>query len=148
MTPDPNTDTSLLITVQLGSLKDRGHFSSLLTVVFPNERTLTLAVTAEVVAPVTAHPQTLSYRVAVSGTQPALEVILSAEVPFEVLKVETPTALDVRVMPNTGEQHQKRLKVVWHVPNSPEPLRAEIQILTTADSLPIRIPVYGFIQKD
>ena len=145
MTPDPDTD-SFFITIQLAPLKDRGHFSSLLTLAFPNERTLTLPVTAEVMAPITAHPQTLSYGVAVSGTQPALEVMLSAESAFEVLKVETPTALDVSVMPNTGEQHQKRLKVVWHVPNAPEPLREEIQILTTADPLPIRIPVYGFTQ--
>ena len=148
MTPDPNTDTSFLITVQLGSLKDRGPFSSLLTIAFPNERTLTLPVTAEVVAPVTVHPQTLSYRVAVAGTQPALEFTLSAESPFEILKVETPAALDVSVMNNTHKQHQKRLKAVWNVPNSPEPLRAEIRITTTADPLPIRIPVYGFIQND
>ena len=99
-------------------------------------------------APVTAQPQTLSYGVAVADTQPSLEFTLSAESPFEVLKVETPTALDVSVMNDTGKQHQKRLKVVWHVPNSPEPLREEIQILTTADPLPIHIPVYGFIQKD
>lgn len=44
MTPDPDTDTSLLITIQLGPLKKRGHFASLLTVAFPNERTLTLPV--------------------------------------------------------------------------------------------------------
>ena len=147
MTPDPNTD-NFFITIQLASLKDRGTFSSLLTLAFLNERTLTLPVTAEVKAPVTAQPQTLSYRVAVAGTQLSLEFTLSAESPFEVLKVETPTALDVSVMKNAGKQHQKRLKVVWHVPNSPEPLREEIQILTTADPLPIRIPVYGFIQKD
>ena len=148
MTPDPNTDTSLFITIQLAPLKDRGAFSSLLTVAFPNERTLTLPVTAEVMAPVTAQPQTLSYGVAVAGTQPSLEFTLSAESPFEVLKVETPAALDVSVMKNTGKQHPKRLKVVWHVPNSPEPLRQEIRILTTADPLPIHIPVYGFIQTD
>ena len=146
MTPDSNTDTSLLITVQLGPLKDSGPFSSLLTLAFPNARTLTLPVTAEVVAPVIAYPQTLSYGIAVPETQPSLEVTLSAESPFEVLKVETPAALDVRIMKNTSTQHQKRLKVVWSVPNSPELLRQEIQILTTADSLPIRIPVYGFIQ--
>ncbi|MCY4553988.1 MAG: DUF1573 domain-containing protein [Candidatus Poribacteria bacterium] len=144
-TSDPNTD-NFFITIQLGPLKDRGTFSSLLTLAFPNERTLTLPVTAEVVAPVTAHPQTLSYRVAVSGTQPSLEFTLSAESPFEVLKVETPAALEVSVMNDTGNQHQKRLKAVWHVPNSPEPLREEIRILTTADPLPIHIPVYGFIQ--
>ena len=51
MTPNPGTDTSL-ITVQLCSLKDSGIFSSLLTVHFPNQRTLTLPVTAKVVAQV------------------------------------------------------------------------------------------------
>lgn len=147
MTPDPDTDISRLITVQLGPLTDRGPFSSLLTLAFPNERTLTLPVTAEVIAPVTAHPQTLSYGMAVAGTQPSLEFTLSAETSFEVLKVESPTAFGVSVMDSTGKHHQKRLKAVWHVPNSPESLREEIQILTTADPLPIRIPVYGFIQK-
>ncbi len=49
ITPDLGTATSL-ITVQLGPLKDRGLFSSLLTVAFPNERTLTLPVTAKVVS--------------------------------------------------------------------------------------------------
>lgn len=49
ITPNPGTDTSL-ITVRLGPLKDSGIFSSLLTVHFPNQRTLTLPVTAKVVA--------------------------------------------------------------------------------------------------
>lgn len=44
MTPDPNTDTSHLITVQLRSPKDNGRFASLLTLAFPNERTLSLPV--------------------------------------------------------------------------------------------------------
>ncbi|MCE2413857.1 DUF1573 domain-containing protein [Candidatus Poribacteria bacterium] len=48
ITPNLQTDTSL-ITIQLGPLKDKGAFSSLLTVHFPNQRTLTLLVTAEVV---------------------------------------------------------------------------------------------------
>ena len=48
MTPNPGTDTSL-ITIRLGPLKDNGTFSSLLTVYFPNQRTLTLPVTAKVV---------------------------------------------------------------------------------------------------
>lgn len=49
ITPNPRTDTSR-ITVQLGPLKDSGIFSSLLTVHFPNQRTLTLLVTAKVTA--------------------------------------------------------------------------------------------------
>ncbi len=48
ITPDLETDTAL-ITVRLGPLKDRGTFASLLTVHFPNQRTLTLPVTANVV---------------------------------------------------------------------------------------------------
>ena len=46
MTSDSQTDTTRLITVQLRSPKDSGHFASLLTVAFPNERTLTLPVYA------------------------------------------------------------------------------------------------------
>ena len=45
---NPGTGTSR-ITVRLGPLKNSGIFSSLLTVHFPNQRTLTLPVTAEVV---------------------------------------------------------------------------------------------------
>ena len=44
MTPNPNRDPSRLITIQLRSPKERGRFASLLTVAFPNERTLTLPV--------------------------------------------------------------------------------------------------------
>ena len=44
MTPDPATDAARLITVQLRSPKDNGRFASLLTVAFPNQRTLTLPV--------------------------------------------------------------------------------------------------------
>lgn len=47
LTPDPGTDI-VYISVQLGPLKDSGTFASLLTVHFPNQRTLTLPVTAEV----------------------------------------------------------------------------------------------------
>ena len=47
LTPNPGTDTTH-ITVQLGPLKDSGTFASLLTLHFPNQRTLTLPVTAKV----------------------------------------------------------------------------------------------------
>ena len=49
ITPNPGTDTAH-ITVQLGPLEDRGTFASLLTLHFPNQRTLTLPVTAKVMA--------------------------------------------------------------------------------------------------
>ena len=44
MTPASDTDTSHRITLQLRSPKDSGRFASLLTVAFPNQRTLTLPV--------------------------------------------------------------------------------------------------------
>ena len=44
MTSDSQTDTSHLITVQLHSPKARGRIAALLTVAFPNERTLTIPV--------------------------------------------------------------------------------------------------------
>ena len=49
----PTSEGNFLITIQLGPLKELGIFSALLTVAFPNERTLTLPVTTRVVAPVT-----------------------------------------------------------------------------------------------
>ena len=51
MTPDPDINPSRIITIQLRSPRKSGRFASLLTVAFPNERTLTLPITAEIVAP-------------------------------------------------------------------------------------------------
>ena len=147
MIPDSGTDT-FLIAVQLDPLNEKGLFSSLVTVAFPNGRTLTLPVTAKVVSPVTAQPQTLFYGTGVPGTQRSLEFTLSAKMPFEVLKVVVPADLAVNDLSGPNKQNQKRLKVVWTVPNSSVPLRDKIQILTTVDPLPLHIPVYGFVQKD
>ena len=49
----PTSEGNFLITIQLGPLKELGIFSALLTVAFPNERTLTLPVITRVVVPVT-----------------------------------------------------------------------------------------------
>lgn len=147
MMPAPSTDC-FLITIQLGPLKDRAFFSSLLTVAFPNQRTLTLPVTAKIVGPVTVQPQTLFYGAVVPGTRPSLEFTLAAKTPFEVSNVEIPPALRVVNVHEPHKHNQKTLKVVWHVPNSPALLREEIRVLTTADTIPIRIPVYGCIQRE
>lgn len=154
MTPDPGTG-AFLMTIQLGPLEESGIFSSLLTVAFPNGRTLTLPVTAKVVGPIAVQPQTLFYGAVAPGTHPSLEFTLAAKTPFEVSKVEVPESLKVGDMNDMDKHHQKTLKVVWHVPNSswegfktPILLREEIRVLTTADPLPIRIPVYGFIRSE
>ena len=52
LTWEINPDTSI-ITIQLEPLMDWGRFASLLTVAFPNQRTLTLPVTANVSIPTT-----------------------------------------------------------------------------------------------
>ena len=52
LTWEINRDTSI-ITLQLGPLKDWGRFASLLTIAFPNQRTITLPVTANVSVPTT-----------------------------------------------------------------------------------------------
>ena len=141
------TPASSLITIQLGPLKDRGRFSSLLTVAFPNQRTLTLPVTANIVAPVTVQPKTLFYETAIPGTQPSLECTLSAATPFKVLEVTAPNDLTVINIDDIDKLNQKSLKVIWNVPNTSTALQEEIQVLTTADPLPTHIPVYGFIQN-
>ena len=58
LTWEMSADTAR-ITIHLGPLKDKdtGTFASLLTLAFPNERTLTLPVTARVIAPTTENPQ-------------------------------------------------------------------------------------------
>ena len=141
-----NADTAI-ITIQLGPLKERGRFASLLTLVFPNDRTLTLPVTAKVVAPVVAQPETLFYGIAAPETQPSIEFTLSASTPFKVLNIAAPAALTVADADNTTEPNRKILKAVWNVPNTSVPLQKEIQVLTTADSKPIHIPVHGFIKN-
>ena len=55
LTWEATSDRSV-ITIQLGPLKDIGRFASLLTVAFPNQRTITLPVTANVIAPTTHNP--------------------------------------------------------------------------------------------
>lgn len=147
ITPDPGTD-AFLITIQLGPLKDRAFFSSLLTVAFPNERTLTLPVTAKVVGPVAVYPQALSYGTVVPGTNPSIEFTLSAKTAFEVSKVEVLDSLKVIDVSETDKQNRKTLKIVWHVPNSSALLREEIRVQTTADPIPIHIPVYGFSRSE
>ena len=147
MTPDPAKNPSRIITIQLHSPKESGRFASLLTLAFPNERTLTVPVTAEVVMPVTAQPQTLNYGEVAPETQPSLEFTLSAETAFEILEIASPAMLTVSCLNGSEKRNQQRMKVIWRVPNSPGPLREEIRVLTTADPLPIHIPVYGFVEK-
>ena len=167
MSPDPDS-ACFLITIQLqapkiwkqGDTETRSYnaeklFSSILTVAFPNERTLTLPITARIVGPVTVQPQTLSYGAVDKDANPSAEFTLSAKKGFKVLSIQVPDYLRVAAPDdwtqslhayNRHLQKEKRFKVFWEVANSPELLREEILVLTTAEKLPITIPVYGLIR--
>ena len=165
MSPDPDSEC-FLITIKLQAPKkwkqdtETRHnnaeklLSAMLTVAFPNERTLTLPITARIVSPVTVQPKTLSYGAVDKGTNPSAEFILSAKTDFRVLSIQVPDSLRVAAPDdwtqslhayNNHEQQDKRFKVFWHMENSPELLREEIKVLTTAETTPITIPVYGLI---
>lgn len=160
MSPDPNSEC-YLITIQLRAPKklepDTAEklFSSILTVAFPNERTLSLPITARIVRPVTVQPKTLSYGAVDNNANPSAEFTLSAKKNFKVLSIQVPASLRVTAPDdwtqslrayNEHGQQEKRFKVFWEVANSPELLREEILVLTTAEKLPITIPVYGLIR--
>ena len=167
MAPDPNSECSL-ITIQLQVPKkwkqedtethsdnSKKLLSSILTVVFPNARTLTLPITARMVRPVTVQPKTLSFGAMDKDTNPSTEFTLSAKTNFRVLSFQVPDSLRVAAPDewtqslhayNAHSQQEKRFKVFWQLLNSPILLREEIKILTTADTIPITIPVYGLIQ--
>ena len=128
--------------------------SSVLTASFPNARTLTLPITARIVRPVTVQPKTLSYGAVDKDANLSVEFTLSAKMDFKVLSIQDPNYLRVTVPDdwtqslrayNEHLQQEKRFKVIWKVAYSSELLREEIKVLTTAEKVPITIPVYGLI---
>ncbi len=160
MAPDPNSEC-YLITIQLQAPKklepDNAEklLSSMLTVAFPNERTLTLPIAARIVGPVRVQPKTLSYGAVDKDANPLAEFTLSAKKGFKVLSIQVPNYLRVTAPDdwtqslrayNAHSQQEKRFKVFWDVPNSRTLLREEIKVLTTAETSPITIPVYGLIR--
>lgn len=92
MVPDPNSEC-YLITIQLRAPKklepDNAEklLSAMLTVAFPNERTLTLPITARIVRPVTVQPKTLSYGAVDNDANPSAEFTLSSKTDFRVLSI-------------------------------------------------------------
>ena len=128
-------------------------FSSLLTVAFPNERTLTLPIIWRIVGPVSVQPETLSYGAVSGSTTPRIEFTLSANSDFKILSIQTPEYLQVVETSNTvestanSEHHKKRFKVSWDLSKSLDLLREEITVMTSVTPVPIRIPVYGYIQS-
>ena len=168
MSPDPKSEC-FLITIQLQAPKrwEQGDtetragntvklLSSILTVAFPNERTLTLPITARLVRPVIVEPDTLSYGAVDRESNPSVEFTLSGKKTFKVLSIQVPEYLRVTSPDdwtqslnayNKHAQQEKHYKVFWQVENSRTLLGEKIKILTTAETIPIIIPIYGLIHS-
>ncbi len=164
ITPAPSSEC-FIITIYLNVQKrDRAAktnhynvgepFSALLTVAFPNERTLTLPIIARIIGPVTVKPENLSYGTINKEAIPSLEFTLSAKTEFKVLSIQAPDSLEIVDIPKTVQSktgsplYERWFKVSWDVSKSPSLLREEIRITTSATSTPIRIPVYGYFDAD
>ena len=100
MDPDPNSEC-FLITIELKAFNNWKQedsekrtenagklFASILTVAFPNERTLSLPITARIVRPVTVQPNNLSYGSVDTNAAPTVEFTLSAKTDFSVLSIQ------------------------------------------------------------
>ncbi len=140
--------------IESNQLSHPTPFSALLTVAFPNGRTLTLPVTARVVPPVLAEPESLSLGIVAADTSPSLEFTLSAKSPFTILNINAPTYMQIVVTSVTedAKESERSYKSVFSVSidlaDSPSLLREEIIVTTTAASAPIRIPVYGYKKEE
>ena len=162
MAPDPSSEC-FIITIQLQVSKKDSEvnptthhynvgkpFSALLTVAFPNERTLTLPIVARIVGLLKVKPESLSYGAVNVKTTPSLEFTLSAKTEFKILGIQVPNYLKVVEISKTVKSkmhsslYKRWFKVSWDVSKSPSLLREEIHITTSATSTPIRIPVYGY----
>lgn len=166
LTPDPNSEC-YIINIQLRIPKrdikniDKTYlhnaaelFSTSLTIAFPNDRTLTLPIIARIVEPVITKPESLSFGIVKDGVELTLKFMLISKSQFQVLDLQTPEYLKVvevtkpiSVDVNTSDV-AKHFEVALDTSKSPKLLRDNINIKTSASSIPIRIPVYGYIQKN
>ncbi len=153
--PDENTDCYIL-TIRLHATNDDKKngklFSDLLTIAFPNDRTLTLPIVAKYIEHIIAIPESLTYGEVNTGTIPSLRFTINAKSTFKVLSIQSPDYLRVveTANPNGTKEDTsvfgKQFEVTWDVSKSPILMREVINISTTISS--IRIPIYGYISKD
>lgn len=164
MEPDVNPKCYIInINLKISNEKDENDiylnrhsqstpFTALLTVAFPNDRTLTLPITARVIPPVYAKPESLSYGVITENIAPSLEFTLSSKNAFTILNIEAPAYLQIVETSNSLESEEPLtpykhwFKVTLDVSKSPALLREKIVIDTTATEDSIRIPIYGYIK--
>lgn len=128
-------------------------FSSSLAIAFPNDRTLTLPIVAKIVEPVVAEPESLSYGIVKKDASSSLRFTLLSNNPFQVLELRAPDFLNVLEVTNPNRPNQDTLSIERYFEatldptKSPTLLRDFILIKTSSSSIPIRIPVYGYIHS-
>ena len=165
MAPDVNSECYIIkISLKISRKEDENDvnpnryskpkpFSAQLTVAFPNDRTLTLPIIARVIPPVFAEPESLSYGIITDNKASSLEFTLSGKNAFTILSIEAPDFLQIVETSNSLESedletpYKNWFNVSLDVPKSPELLREEIIVHTTAAEDPIRIPVYGYVKN-
>ena len=164
LTPDPNSEC-YIINIQLriperdiaDVNKTYPHsaaelFSTLLTISFPNDRTLTLPIVAKVVKPIRVKPESLSFGIVKEGTTPVLRFTLFSQTHIQKYNLQAPEYLKVTEVTNPtlvgadSLDEKRHFEVSWNTSKSPTLLRKNIKILTSP--IPMLIPVYGYIQED
>ncbi|MCD6505197.1 DUF1573 domain-containing protein [Candidatus Poribacteria bacterium] len=136
-----------ILRVKLGPLRKKGRFSSALTILFPDGRTMMMPVIAKVISPVRVKPRHIFFGEVFRGDNPTAEISFESDSPFRIRDLLVPQHLKIE-----GEWEGKRqtrfvLKVRWLTKSSPDFLRERIKMMTDVDPEPIQVPVYGLIGK-
>ncbi|MYG00122.1 DUF1573 domain-containing protein [Candidatus Poribacteria bacterium] len=152
---DEDTDYYIL-TIQMRATKNDWKqnelISALLSVAFPNDRTLTLPIVGKFVAPLIAKPESLNFGVVNAASTPSLRFTLNSQSLFDVLDIQVPDNIKVVEINDSDKTetvspyYVRHYKVSWQVPQSPTLLREELHINTSI--IPLRIPIYGYIHTN
>lgn len=145
-----------ILTIQMPatkiSRKQNEFFSALLTVAFPNDRTLTLPIAGRFVKPIIAEPNSLNFGVVNADSTPSLTFALKSQSTFDVLNIQIPDNIELVELKNNNEVETdspnavRYFQVSWKVPQFPMLLREQLYINTSI--IPIRIPIYGYIHTN
>lgn len=133
--------------IQAGPMDNEGFFSTNFTIILPDSRTISLPVTARVVGRVWVNPEVLSYGRVTKTESSVADFTLQSETPFKILKVDAPNALSVGILtPSDTPQTSLTARVRLYPEKVQDILRGEIQVFTSLEQYPIRIPVYAAIE--
>lgn len=139
-----SNQSTVELKIQLGPIVDQQFFSTLLTCILQGERTVTLPIIANVVSRVKVTPEFLLFEPIEKEKRSTLSFTIQSRHPFEVLKIESPSVVEVKIIKSPYSEHKNDLLAQVHLSlkKIEIPCREEIRIFTSAEQKPIRIPVY------